>query len=225
VPATVFLDTLNSQWVARMYTEVLNRASAPANGEVNFWGGQLNAGASREQVAVNFVTSTERRSEVINQLYEQYLGRPADVGGLNYWLAVWAAHQGPEMVQAGIIGSQEYFNTAGGTPQAWVTRLYQNLFNRNPDPGGLAYWTNYVETNPNSLSSVVIGFVTSDEYHRQLLAGIPGDPNMPGWYEQFLHRPIDAGGENFWAQQMDSGYPQETILEGILASDEYYHRS
>jgi hypothetical protein len=225
VLATVYLDTPNSQWVTRMYTEVLGRTSAPADSEVNYWVGQLDAGVSRTQISTYFVTSPERRGQIINQLYEQYLGRPADAGGLNYWLGVWAANQGPEMVQAGIIGSQEYYQTAGGTPQAWVTRLYQNLFNRNPDPGGLAYWSNYVATNPASLSSVVLGFVTSDEYHRILLAGIPGDPNMPGWYEQYLHRPIDAAGENYWATQMDHGYPQEAILEGILASDEYYHRA
>jgi hypothetical protein len=225
VPATVFLDTANSFWVARMYTEVLGRTSPPADSEVNYWVGQLDVGASRFQVSVNFVTSPERRSQFINQLYEQYLGRPADPGGLNYWLSVWAANNGPEMVQAGIIGSIEFYETAGGTPQAWVTRLYQDLFNRNPDPGGLAYWTGIISANPNARATVVLGFVTSDEYHRQLLAGIPGDPNMPGWYEEFLHRPIDIGGENYWATLMDEGYPQETILEGILASDEYYNRS
>ncbi|HWB07900.1 MAG TPA: choice-of-anchor L domain-containing protein [Pirellulales bacterium] len=225
VAATAYLDSLNSQWVARMYTEVLGRVSPPTDSEVNYWVGQLDAGVSRSQIAINFVTSPERRSQIINQLYEQYLGRPADASGLNYWLGVWAANQGPEMVQAGIIGSHEYYMTAGGTPQAWVTKLYQNLFNRVPDAGGLAYWSNYVTVNPGALSSVVLGFVTSDEYHRILLAGIPGDPNMPGWYEQFLHRPIDAVGENYWALQMDHGYPQETILEGILASQEYYNRS
>ncbi len=221
--ATVHLDSSNSAWVASMYTNVLNRTSPPADSEVNYWVGQIEAGVSRTQIASDFVTSPERRSQIINQLYEEYLGRPADTGGVNYWLGVWAAHNGPEMVQAGIIGSQEYYDTAGGTPQAWVTKLYQNLFNRAPDAQGLAYWTAQIEANPNSLSSVVLGFVTSDEYHRILLAGIPGDPNMPGWYEEFLHRPIDAAGENYWAQLMDNGYPQETILEGILGSQEYYN--
>jgi hypothetical protein len=58
-----------------------------------------------------------------------------------------------------------------------------------------------------------------------LLRGIPGDPAQPGWYVQFLHRPIDASGAQYWLQQMKNGYPQEAILEGILASDEYFNRA
>ena len=223
VPATVYLDTPNSRWVARMYTEVLGRGSAPGDSEVNYWVSQLDAGASRLQVSNNFVTSAERRSQTIAALYEQYLGRAVDPSGLNYWLSVWAANNGPEQVQAGIIGSNEYFVTAGGTPQAWVTKLYLNLLNRLPDSNGIAYWTNYIQSH--SKQSVVLGFVTSDEYRLNLLQGTPGDPTRPGWYEQFLHRPIDSSGAQYWVRQMDSGYPQEAILEGILASPEYYFRA
>ncbi|HVX12329.1 MAG TPA: DUF4214 domain-containing protein [Pirellulales bacterium] len=232
---TVYLDSptsaQNANWVTSMYTNVLNRTTPPSGAEVTFWVDELQpqpdangvtpVAMTREQVAANFVTSTERRSDVIASLYEQYLGRAVDQPGLDYWLQVWADNNGPELVQAGIIGSQEYYITAGGTPDAWVTKLYENLLNRAPDPAGLAYWANYIQSH--SLSSVVYGFVTSDEYRGDLLSGIPGDPNNPGWYEQYLHRPVDAAGEAYWVQQMDAGYAQEQILEGILASQEYYN--
>ena len=140
------------------------------------------------------------------------------------------------MVQAGIIGSAEYYATAGGTPQAWVTALYENLFERAPDAAGLAYWANVIQTT-QSRSSVVLGCVTSDEYRLNLLRGIPNDPDDPdgpsdpnepndsGWYMQYLHRPIDQSGAMYWLAQMKAGYPQEAILEGILASDEYLNRA
>ncbi len=221
--ATVYLDSPTSLWVARMYSEVLGRTTQPGDAEINYWVAQLNAGMSRTQVAQFFVTSPERRSHVIADLYETYLGRAVDAAGLNYWLGVWNASQGPEQVQAGIIGSQEFFNTAGGTPQAWVTALYQNLFDRNPGPSEVAYWVGVIQTE--SRASVVLGFVTSDEYRLNLLRGIPNDPNDPGWYEQYLHRPIDQSGAMYWLAQMKAGYPQEAILEGILGSDEYFHRA
>ncbi|HEX5443508.1 MAG TPA: DUF4214 domain-containing protein [Pirellulales bacterium] len=221
--ATVYLDSPTSLWVARMYSEVLGRTTQPGNAEINYWVAQLNAGMSRTQVAQFFVTSPERRSHVIADLYETYLGRAVDAAGLNYWLGVWNANQGPEQVQAGIIGSQEFFNTAGGTPQAWVTALYQNLFDRNPGPSEVAYWVGVIQTE--SRASVVLGFVTSDEYRLNLLRGIPNDPNDPGWYEQYLHRPIDQSGAMYWLAQMKAGYPQEAILEGILGSDEYFRRA
>ncbi|HEX7448452.1 MAG TPA: DUF4214 domain-containing protein, partial [Pirellulales bacterium] len=233
--ATVYLDSPTSLWVARMYSEVLGRTTQPGDAEINYWVGQLNAGMTRTQVAQFFVTSPERRSHVIADLYETYLGRAVDPAGLSYWLGVWNANQGPEQVQAGIIGSQEFFQTAGGTPQAWVTALYQNLFERNPGPSEVAYWVGVIQTQ--SRASVVLGFVTSDEYRLNLLRGIPNDPDDPdgtndpnepndsGWYVQYLHRPIDQSGALYWLNQMKAGYPQEAILEGILGSDEYFNRA
>jgi hypothetical protein len=238
-PATVYLDSVPSRWVARMYTEVLGRASHPSPAEVNYWVGQLNAGVSHQQISSFFVTSPERRSHVIGDLYETYLGRAVDVLGLNYWLNVWSANSGPEQVQAGIIGSQEFYDTAGGTDATWVTALYQNLFERNPAPNEVAFWTGYLAANGSTNATrtiVVLGFVTSNEYRLNLLRGIPGDPDDPdgpsdpnepndsGWYEQYLHRPIDIAGANFWLAQMQAGLPQETILIGILSSDEYVNR-
>lgn len=233
--ATVYLDSPTSLWVARMYSEVLGRTTQPGDAEINYWVGQLNAGMTRTEVAQFFVTSPERRSHVIADLYETYLGRAVDPAGLSYWLGVWNANQGPEQVQAGIIGSQEFFQTAGGTPQAWVTALYQNLFERNPGPSEVAYWVGVIQTQ--SRASVVLGFVTSDEYRLNLLRGIPNDPDDPdgpndpnepndsGWYVQYLHRPIDQSGALYWLNQMKAGYPQEAILEGILGSDEYFNRA
>jgi len=238
-PATVYLDSVQSQWVARMYSEVLGRAAHPSVDEVNSWVNQLNMGVSRGQIAEIFVTSPERRSQVIGNLYETYLGRAVDVGGLNYWLGVWSANNGPEQVQAGIIGSPEFYFTAGNTDAAWVTALYQNLFERNPAFFEVSYWTGVLAAQGHTSAArtnVVLGFVTSDEYRLDLLRGIPNDPDDPdgpsdpnepndsGWYVQYLHRTIDGSGAMYWLQQMDAGLPQESILVGLLASDEYFIR-
>ncbi|HUY35205.1 MAG TPA: DUF4214 domain-containing protein [Pirellulales bacterium] len=238
-PATVYLDSVQSQWVARMYSEVLGRASHPGIDEVNYWVGQLNAGVSRLAIANLFVTSNERRSQVIGDLYQTYLGRAVDPAGLIYWLGVWNASSGPEQVQAGIIGSPEFYVTAGNTDASWVTALYQNLFERNPGPSEVAYWTGLLASQGSTnavRSSVVLGFVTSDEYRLNLLRGIaapddpvgasePNEPNDLGWYAQYLHRPIDTAGAMYWLQQMRNGLPQESILDGILASGEYFNRA
>ena len=76
-------------------------------------------------------------------------------------------------------------------------------------------------------------FLADDEFEFHENTGVlivrdgPSDPNEPndsGWYVQYLHRPIDSGGALFWLQQMRNGVPQESILDGILASDEYFNR-
>lgn len=218
VAATVQLKSLDYRWVERMYKEVLLRPSLPSEKEVMFWVGNLDKGQSRLSIAQNFVTSVERRSRIINDLYNAYLGRNVDSGGLAYWLSVWAANNGPEKVQAGIIGSLEYFVKSGATPAnpaPWVKALYKNLLNRDPSASELADWTAIVLKGA-SREQVVIGFVTSDEYRLNLIGS---------FYTTFLKRTIDAGGAQFWLQQMKNGLSQETILSGILASEEYRLRA
>jgi len=93
----------------------------------------------------------------INQLYQQYLGRGADQGGLNTWRG-----QSYEQVLQGILGSGEYaqritnqqapattpMNSGAGRnpvtqePQSGlndeqVKQLYNRYLGRNPDPDGM----------------------------------------------------------------------------------------
>jgi hypothetical protein len=47
---------------------------------------------------------------------------------------------------------------------------------------------------------------------------------VQGWYQQYLHRPLDPLGAQVWVNQLRSGAPPGTVLAGILGSDEYYRR-
>jgi hypothetical protein len=68
---------------------------------------------------------------------------------------VWNATGGPELVQAGIIGSPEYYATAGklnpslSPDAAWVTALYRNILGRDVDQQGLTYWVDYIQSLPS----------------------------------------------------------------------------
>ncbi|HVX64761.1 MAG TPA: DUF4214 domain-containing protein, partial [Pirellulales bacterium] len=75
---------------------------------------------------------------------------------------------------------------------------------------GLAYWTSYIQTH--SKQSVVLGFVTSDEYRLGLING---------WFQVYLGRQLDAAGSQYWLHQMKLGETQEQIQAGILGSDEF----
>ncbi len=199
-------------WLQNMYLDVLGRQASAD--ELAYWSDQVNQGVTAKQIADTFLTSTERRSGVINALYQKYLGRQADQAGINYWISVWKSTGGPEAVQAGIIGSAEYYQTAGGTDAAWVTALYQNILNRPVDAAGLAYWTDYIKTH--SKESVVLGFVTSDEYRLGLIKG---------WFQIYLGRELDGSGAQYWLNQMKHGKTQEDIQAGILGSDEFRNRA
>jgi len=69
----------------------------------------LAGGASRLQVAEGIAGSTENNTQLINDDYMHYLGRPADPGGIAFWLSQFAAGKTNEDVIAGFTGSAEYY--------------------------------------------------------------------------------------------------------------------
>ncbi|WP_426116491.1 beta strand repeat-containing protein [Pseudomonas sp. DSP3-2-2] len=84
----------------------------------------------------------------IQQLYIAYFGRPADPVGLAYWAAnVDAANGSVAQVIAGFSASTESgVLYAGATTAQKVSSIYLALFNRNPEPAGLAYWVAQIDS-------------------------------------------------------------------------------
>lgn len=96
--------------------------------------------------------------DLITELYVGYFGRAPDPDGLNYWVGRYTATDGTAMTLAEIAQSfsvqpettstyayldfaNKYPNLPNPTnPDDFITEIYQNLFNRDPDAVGLAYW-------------------------------------------------------------------------------------
>ena len=82
-------------------------------------------------------------TDQIQQIYIGLLGRAADPEGLQYWTQ--EINDGVltiEQLRANIVNEQpEYAAGLGSLTRAQaVTQLYQNLFDRDPEPAGLTYW-------------------------------------------------------------------------------------
>ncbi|MEX2558743.1 MAG: DUF4214 domain-containing protein, partial [Pirellulales bacterium] len=195
-------------WIITLYTNILGRA--PSLEEWNNWVKAVNRGVTFKQVAEAFMYSRERRGQIIDGLYRQYLGRAADNAGIDFWIGVWNANGGPEHVQAGIIGSREFYRFSGNTDAGWVKALYKNVLGREVDEAGLKHWVKYIRSH--SKQSVVLGFVTSDEYRLDM---------VQCWFHEYLGRTLDQGGAQYWLQQMKRGVTQESIQIGICSSAEY----
>ena len=104
----------------------------------------------------------------IQQLYIAYFGRPADPVGLAYWAAnVDAANGNVAQVIAGFSASTESgVLYAGATTAQKISSIYLALFNRNPEPAGLAYWVAQIDSGTVSQAQAA--------YQIQSSAG-PGD--------------------------------------------------
>jgi len=99
--------------------------------------------------------------------------------------------------------------------QRFVTRVYSDLFNRAPDPGGLAGWTGALNRGTPRVA-VANAITYSAEYRSKLITGS---------YVHYLGRNPDAAGLASWLGAMGRGMTIEQMESGFIASREYYTKS
>src|SRR5262249_21645351 len=69
----------------------------------------------------------DQPEELVRTWYRRYLNRDVDPVGFQTWVGSLRSGNPPEMVLAGILASDEYFGRGGGTPEGYVTVLFQDL--------------------------------------------------------------------------------------------------
>ncbi len=96
--------------------------------------------------------------------------------------------------------------------QRFVTQAFFDLLKRAPDPTGLAFFTNQLNTG-TSRAQVAQQIVTSVEYRTLVVQNI---------YQTFLRRSADAGGLTTFVNLLNSGGTIEQVQSLIIGSDEYF---
>ena len=86
-------------------------------------------------------------NSLVDYWYRTYLGRAPDPGGLANWANELNQGVPPDQVLATILGSDEYYQRGGSTPQGFIGRLYSDVLGRAPTPVELNFWVQrmYVE--------------------------------------------------------------------------------
>lgn len=105
----------------------------------------------------------------------------------------------------------------GNAGQAY--RLYQAAFARNPDNGGLKYWISQMD-NGATLEQVSTGFLASNEFKSVYGSNPTIDLFLGNLYQNVLHRTPDAGGFDYWSNQIKNGLINEQVLIGFSESNE-----
>ncbi|RSZ58230.1 DUF4214 domain-containing protein [Massilia atriviolacea] len=118
----------------------------------------------RNVEAVKFSDSTLKLEydDVVQALYLAYFGRAADSGGLSAFQSqlvslnaplTFSAVSAAYAKNAGLHSLIDSFGTSAesaalypGSTGAFITAVYQNIFNRAPDAGGAAFWTNAIDS-------------------------------------------------------------------------------
>jgi autotransporter-associated beta strand protein len=212
-PVTVTGLTHNGGFVAQVYRDLLHRE--PDLPGLLGWQNALDQGLlTRTQFVFALESSTEYRSDVVDALYVHYLHRHADPGGLSGYVNAMAHGFTDEQVAASLAGSDEYFiNRGGSTVDGFITVLYLDALNRQPDPPGRQAFEQALSfhVSRQQVASAVLG---SFEYKSDLVFG---------YYTSFLHRSPDPAGQNAWANAMTQGLTDEQVIALIIGSDEYFN--
>jgi uncharacterized protein GlcG (DUF336 family) len=105
----------NNGYLTALFQDVLNRAIEP--GALSYFNGLLASGASHQQIFASIYETSEARLAIVNGLFQEFLGRPADSAGSNTFLAALTQGATIPQVTAVILASPE-FSAGGATPAA-----------------------------------------------------------------------------------------------------------
>ena len=218
----------NAAWLQAAFFDILGRA--PSAGDISNFTAELNAGATRTNVALQLLGTNEYRTRLVQQDYQTYLGRPADANGLSFLVNALANGATDEFVIATLVSSAEYYAKNAGSatthPQQntnWVNSIYLNILHRPADPAGASFAFNTLDAaDSQARINVALTISNSTEYLTDLiqntyqsaayLGRTAGAGDITIWLN-FLQQPAQPGANNV-----------ERFLAQIAGSGEFFAR-
>ena len=210
---TLLSGDLNQVFIAQVYRDLLaprqpSRPGKPSGATCS------SEGVSRAEVAEGIVDSPESRSQMVQDAYHQFLDRLPDPPGLDFWVAFRAEGGSTGQLQAGILGSPEYFDRYGGNNGAFVTALFHDILSRGAEASALAAFTAALDGGV-SRDDVALRVLSSPEAQRDEVQKL---------YQHYLRRPADTDGIAFHLDQLQHGQSVKQILAQFIGSPEYLRR-
>ncbi|MGN0667162.1 MAG: DUF4214 domain-containing protein [Huintestinicola sp.] len=233
-------ETAVNNFVERLYTKLLGRASDPT-GKANHVA-SLKAGTSAADVVKNFVLSTELKNkkltnrEFVKRMYLTMLDRNPDAAGLTRWATALDNGCSYGFVLAGFSTSAEFTNlckTYGITRgtyvstenrdkneklTAYVARMYTKALGRTFDVNGLNNHTGRYIAGTRDAKGIAHDFIFSTEFQNRKLTN---DQFINVMYWTFFNRAPDATGKANWTARMNSGWTREQVFNGFTSSSEF----
>jgi hypothetical protein len=225
--------TANERFVQQLYHDLLHRDVGPAGSEdyqgFQAWVAYLDSHSyqlvktpgqsggielvadSSTDLVMQFESSPEYLSQVVQEVYQHYLNRPADSTGLDDAVR-FLSHGGTmEQVIAGLAGSDEYLRDRAGSDS---THLLDALF---ADIPGLSSATRsraeQERAGGASRSQVIADVLGTDDYRTQVVGG---------FYQRFLKRSADAVGLHNFTSALGQGITDQQVLAMILGEPGFH---
>lgn len=89
------------------------------------------------------------------EMYVAYYGRPGDRSGLSYWESRTDTSSELNTLLSAFGESEEYTDRFGHFDStALISNLYRQMFNRDPDPAGLEFYSNRLDSGQGTLATI-----------------------------------------------------------------------
>ena len=102
----------------------------------------------------------------IFRLYKSAFNRFPDRDGLAYWIKMNKSGENSfRQTAESFINSTEFLALFAKSPKddEYLTSLYENVLDREPDIEGLSYWSSQLYSSNETRAEVLIGFSESNE--------------------------------------------------------------
>ncbi|MCR5618100.1 MAG: InlB B-repeat-containing protein [Clostridiales bacterium] len=228
-------------FVERLYTVALGRASEP-EGKA-FWSEHVgNGDLTGAQCANEFLLSKEFNDRGLNDeqfltvLYSVFFDRKAsdDPDGFNFWMNSLKT-QGRDVVVDCFINSEEWcnvcatFGVKSGATRAkatvasenatkFATRLYTECLGRDPEEGGLKFWSLGLTNLELTGSAAAHEFFFCQEFNDH---NFDNKELITRMYKTFMGREPDDDGMAFWLDSMDKGLTKQQVFDSFVQSPEF----
>ena len=121
--------------------------------------------------------STTSPAAQVTRLYDTVLDRTPDDAGLTFWTNALRAGADLDDLAELFVRSSEFRDRYGDTDNSeFVTLLYRNTLNREPDAAGQAFWTDALAGGRANRDDVVLAFSESAE-HVAIIGPVSTDDN------------------------------------------------
>lgn len=118
-------------------------------------------------------------TDSINRLYLAVFDREPDPAGREYWINQYVDGVGLPRIAEAFMASTEWRRRIGDVDDAaFVTLLYNNVLDRNPDAAGRRYWIDRA-ANGFTRTDLVLSFSESREFVRRTGTAPPAPPPFP----------------------------------------------
>jgi hypothetical protein len=174
--------------------------------------GLLGFGVTRIQIAGMVTSSNEYRDDLVQQLYNSFLHRPATVTEVNYFVGFLQQGGTDDDLKAAILGSDEYYQHVRMSTAGFLNQLYEDVLGRPIDTPALLTFETLIGqgTTRQAVASLVLHSLEADQRE------------VTEFFQKFLHRSPQPSELSSYSQMLQTGARDEVLIDLICGSMEYF---